>query len=575
MRDQRSPSQILFGFLPEQTVDVKGGVWKVKNWREPFVERGVYAPALREELMRMASPWAAERKDDGFVADMQRGAEIEVVSVSRDNGVQLEPYPRQWVCKGCKRVHEGPTTPACPCGNTGSRGQMPFVGFHECGALTEPTIPKCRTHRQVRVRWPGTSSARELRFECPVCEAVLQRGLGTKVCNCGSPEPAFKFTVHRAASVFTPRSCVIVNPPSREKMRGLTEAGGPARALRWVVDGMLGRGPTDGLTTREALRRDLLAKGLSESMIASMLDAAERGGAFAAEPVPLDLPAEFLRTAEQEAVTIALSVADARTTLGQLAEGAADVPALQQLYTLAYPRALADAGLEAVDLIDRFPVLSAQFGYTRDKLNPGEATLRTYRDRRGRYTVYGDLGRTEALLVRLDPFRVVDWLRRQGLEVPLVGSTTEARTAILRQAVVPDPGGVANPGEVGSALLTLVHSYAHRFIRQAAVFAGIDRAALSELLVPRHLAFYVYAAPRGDFVLGGLQAVFEGELDGLLRSVAFDEHRCALDPGCGKSGAACPACLHLGEPSCRCFNRFLSRNALFGQGGYLQYARGP
>lgn len=572
MKDHRSPSQILFGFLPEQTVDVKGGVWKVKEWRDPFVEHSVHAPALREELMRMASPWAANRKDDGFVADMMRGADITVVSVSRDNGVQLEPYPRQWVCKGCKRVHDSPTSPVCPCGNTGPRGQMPFVGFHECGSLTEPTIPRCPTHRQVRVHWPGTSSARELRFECPVCNAVLQRGLGTKVCGCGSSKPTFTFTVHRAASVYTPRSCVIVNPPSREKMRGLTEAGGPARALRWVVDGMPGRGPNDGLTTREALRRELLTKGLPETIIERMLDSAEQGGAFAEEPIPLDLPPELLRPAEQEAVTIALSVADARATLDQLREGAAAAPDLLELYDIRYPQALRDAGLDAVDLIDSFPVLSAQFGYTRDKLTPGEATLRTFRDRRGRYTVYGDLGKTEALLMRLDPIRVVEWLRRQGFEMPKVRSPAEARTEILRRAVVPDPGGAVGMGDVGSAVLTLVHSYAHRFIRQAAVFAGIDRAALSELLVPRHLAFYVYAAPRGDFVLGGLQAVFEGELDGLLRAIVFDEHRCALDPGCGKAGGACPACLHLGEPSCRCFNRFLSRSTLFGDSGYFRPA---
>ena len=570
MRDQRSPSQILFGFLPEQTVDVKGGVWKVKEWRDPYIEHSVHAPTLREELMRMASPWAASQRDAGFVADMARGMDVTVVSVSRDNGVQLEPYPRQWMCKGCKRIHESPVSPDCPCGKTGPRGQMPFVGYHSCGNLTEPTVPRCPKHRQVRIYWPGTASARELRFECPICNDVLQRGLGTKVCGCGSAEPRFKFTVHRAASVYTPRSCVIVNPPSREKIRALTEAGGPARALRWVVDGMLGKGPTDGLTTREALRRELLAKGMSEAIIQLMLDSAEQAGAFAAEAVPLDLSPELLRPAEQEAVTVALSVADARATLTQMQEGAVGEPDLLELYDVRYPQALRDAGLEAVDLIDSFPVLSAQYGYTRDSPNPGESTLRTFRDRRGRYTVYGDLGRTEAMLVRLDPLRVLEWLQRYGFDMPTVHSSAEARTEILRRAIVPDPGDAVGMGDVGSAVLTLVHSYAHRFIRQAAVFAGIDRAALSELLIARHLAFYVYAAPRGDFVLGGLQAVFEGELDGLLRAVALDEHRCALDPGCSKAGGACPACLHLGEPSCRCFNRFLSRSTLFGQYGYLR-----
>ena len=73
--------------------------------------------------------------------------------------------------------------------------------------------------------------------------------------------------------------------------------------------------------------------------------------------------------------------------------------------------------------------------------------------------------------------------------------------------------------------MTLVHSYAHRMIRQTAVFAGIDRDALNEYLVPMHLGFFLYASPRGDFVLGGLQSVFETNLDELLVAVTSAEAR--------------------------------------------------
>ena len=63
------------------------------------------------------------------------------------------------------------------------------------------------------------------------------------------------------------------------------------------------------------------------------------------------------------------------------------------------------------------------------------------------------------------------------------------------------------------------------------------------MLVPSHLGFFVYAAARGDFVLGGLQAVFETELDRLLDEFVGGEHRCAMDPGCTKIAAhALPAC---------------------------------
>jgi hypothetical protein len=116
----------------------------------------------------------------------------------------------------------------------------------------------------------------------------------------------------------------------------------------------------------------------------------------------------------------------------------------------------------------------------------------------------------------------------------------------------------------------MIHSLAHRTIRLLAVHAGIERNSLSELLVPSHLGFYLYASARGDFVLGGLQAVFESELDTFLKVLLHDEHRCALDPGCERGGAACTACLHIGEPSCRLYNAQLSRTTLFGPEGYLR-----
>jgi hypothetical protein len=133
------------------------------------------------------------------------------------------------------------------------------------------------------------------------------------------------------------------------------------------------------------------------------------------------------------------------------------------------------------------------------------------------------------------------------------------------------PNAAANdPQPLGGELLTLVHSYSHRVIRTLAAFAGIERDALAEYLIPNHLAVIVYAAARGDFVLGGLQSVFETGLDRFLDSFLNTETRCPLDPGCRSGGGACVACLHLGEPSCRWYNRFLDRSSLFYTDGFLR-----
>jgi hypothetical protein len=89
------------------------------------------------------------------------------------------------------------------------------------------------------------------------------------------------------------------------------------------------------------------------------------------------------------------------------------------------------------------------------------------------------------------------------------------------------------------------------------------------LLVPMSWGFFMYAAARVDFVLGGLQALFETELNSLLAGIVDGERRCPLDPGCSRGSGVCSACLHVGEPTCRAFNTYLDRSVLFADGGFF------
>lgn len=567
MKETRSASQILFGFLPEQTVDLRGGVWKVKDWRHPEVRNEIDSTSLRREVVRQANPWRFAGMDGGYVTHLEAGAPITVLTLDENNGVEVEPFPKSWICKACKRVHDTPDA-ICPCGAKGQKGQLFFVGYHDkCGTLRAPWIPKCPEHRQVRIVFPGTSSATEIRFECPVCERELRKGFGHVPCDCGQGNLAFQ--PHRSSSVYTPRSVVIVNPPSRERIRAIAEAGGPPKALSWVVDGMKTKTVEEVPTSRESLRRQLESQGLPTEIIDKMLDIAGTAGGVIQEG-EIELPAGRREDAEAQAVTIALATLESRVRIDDLIAGTDPAGELGILYRVRYQHALRTAGLTSLDLIERFPVLTGHFGYTRGDHEPGRGRLVPFKGRHGQgYRVYADIAETEALLVRLDPIRVAEWLTDEGHDLPAWNDERTAREAILRAAELPS----AQNGEedtVGGALLKLVHSYAHRFLRIAAVHAGIDRNALSELLVPLHLGFFIYAAARGDFVLGGLQAVFESDLHRLLDAVVYDEHRCALDPGCSDAGGACMACLHVGEPSCRYFNRYLSRSTLFGRNGYLR-----
>lgn len=570
MKEMRSSSQILFGHLPEQTVDAKGGIWKVRKWNDPKIESAIDPTSLRDELIRAAFPWDDSGKDGGYVADLRSKRTVRVKSLNRDRGVSCDPFPRLYLCNRCKRLHDEPIS-KCQCGATNKqRGQLPFVGYHDaCGALKTPYVRKCPKHGQRAVRLPGTASATEIVFYCPECNDVIHRGFNA-ACDCNQGG-ALSFTVHRSGTVFKPRGVVMINPPKREVLIQVEEAGGGERALEWLLDGMRARRLTGAppSASGDSIRKMLSAQGFDaatvEAMVAAMPKVQQLGPNSDAPFTP-----RVRERAEFQAKQIALATFSSRQTIENLAAAAAGTD-LRSLYQARYPRALKKAGVERVELVDRFPVLTGQFGYTRGAPGPGESRLRTYREQNGDYIVYGELVETEALFIRLDPLSVHSWLLDGGFRLAPASDSRTAATAILGCLnPLADDRGLGDD-DATVQLTTLIHSFAHAFIRRAAVFAGIERSALCELVLPHALGFFVYAAARGDFVLGGLQALFESELHTLLDGLVEDEHRCALDPGCSDTNGACAVCLHLGEPSCRMFNTLLSRKSLAGGHGYFDF----
>lgn len=470
------------------------------------------------------------------------------------------------MCQRCRRVTNS-RRGDCKCG-VRRWSQLPFVGFHHCGYLTVPWIPRCQAHDDVQMNSPGTAQAKDLRFTCPTCNRELLRGLGAgRPCRgCGAP--GMSYTVHRGANVFTSHNFTMVTPARPDQLQELNAIGGAAHCLDWVIDGMPGTRPQAAPRSTGTLYEQMIAMGLSEAAAQAAVQAAESAGQQFSQGSSTDsLPADKLDAAREEALDVAISVYNGRTTVSDLVSHAGS-DATRHRFEHSYRGAFSTAGLETVDLVDRFPVLRGVFGYSRDA-SSGQSRLVMFRGRRGAYRVYADRTETEALFIRLDPVRVASWLHGRGLLPTCPSTAQDARLAILGAAEIPQRGDEVLQPTTGSAVLTLLHSVSHRLIRAAAVYAGIDRDALSEYLVPRHLGAFVYAGSRGDFVLGGLQAVFEHDLDELLDAMVFGESRCPLDPGCRRASGACPACLHLGEPSCSYYNLFLDRGALFGADGYF------
>lgn len=566
MRVERGSSQILFGLLPGQTADLEGRIWRVSQWVDP-VETPLDPDAVRAALRGASAPWTLAGNDDGLAADLLRRTAVEVVRLNMDRGVVVEPFPQQWRCKTCGTITRN-RDDRCRCGGR-SRAQMQFVAYHTCGAAREPYLPRCRTHNAVAVRLPGTATARELRFFCPVCSNTLSppgEGFPYQACDCGGGP--MSVTVHRAAVVFSPRFAVLVNPPDPAVAARLRAGGGGARALEWVLDGMTTDDPLAGRQTLAGLIEGFRQLNLSEETAEELArQAVERGEVDAVDHGPLtSLPDAAREPAYDEAVSLASAVSGGRTRVADMVAGT--TPPLRTLYEGAYGDALAAAHLEGIDLLANFPVATLAFAYTRGDVNPGAARLVPFRER-GHLRAYGSLSRTEALLFRLDPRAAHEYLVRLGHNLAPANDTREARLALLDAMAIPSPTQEQYQ-PLGGDVVTLLHSYAHRTIRRLAAFAGIERDALAEYLLPHHVSFIVYAASRGEFVLGGLQAVFETSLNLFLDDFVSGESRCVLDPGCRSGGGACMACLHLGEPSCRWFNRFLNRAYLFGPAGFVR-----
>ncbi|GAA0397812.1 hypothetical protein GCM10009530_56860 [Microbispora corallina] len=578
MRDQRSGSQILYGLLPEQTADLKGGIWKTVEWKNP-ITIDVEDSLVRRRLIDEMQGWVNGGLDPSAVNALLAGDHIEVVSVNRNQGVKVERFPEIWVCRLCRRVETG--KPKKCRGGHDRWEQLHFVGYHECGRLETPFVPRCREHNDVRMRHQSSMDASRIIFDCPVCEKVIQRGLGNRTCPCGRAYSEHKnaklltFNVHRAAVVYSPQTFMLINPPSREKMRRITESGGPRRALTWALGGFVGS-PEMLRPTESSIVDDLEAKGIPRELAEKMAALASSEGHLAPEEDIGELAqasGPMIEAAQREAVDIALATSDSHTRISDLITP--ETPEKTRLlFSGDYPVAVQRAGLAAVDLVDRFPVLKAVYGFTRGGMVPGSARLSRFHGKGGGYRVYADLQQAEALMFRLDPTEVYEWLRYRGHALPTVHNERETRATIAARAGIPSRfDEPTDKASIGQDLLTLTHSYAHRVVRQLAVFAGVDREGLGEYLVPRHCTFFVFAATRGDFVLGGLQAVFENDLHSFLSAVVTAESRCPLDPACSRNNGACHACMHLGEPVCDHFNRYLDRKVLFGPDGFLAAQR--
>jgi len=245
-------------------------------------------------------------------------------------------------------------------------------------------------------------------------------------------------------------------------------------------------------------------------------------------------------------------------------------------------------GVESATLVSEFPITTAVFGYSRIDYRPDTCWVNAFPadpEQGGRFPVFVNTTAADAILVRLDPLVVVEWIRANGLAVtlPAASSPLIAARAFfvalfdglqLRETLTADLG-------VARMAFGLLHTLSHFLLRQASLLCGLEATSLSEYLLPRAMTLAIYCPHHAGATIGAVSALFEQSLvDWLNRCLTT--RRCVYDPVCGEAGGACHACSHASETSCRFFNVNLGRQFLYGgvdphlgrlQVGFLDFAQ--
>jgi hypothetical protein len=240
---------------------------------------------------------------------------------------------------------------------------------------------------------------------------------------------------------------------------------------------------------------------------------------------------------------------------------------------------LAKLGIEEMGLIREFDLCRFTFGFTRvqsvpffEKRNqnmPVRLNLLPSLDN-NKKPIYAITQANEAIYTRLDPQQVYRWLLavhpRDVFE--WTKENSERIGAHLLERAVPFGRFLVALEKNGPALAyiytyTLLHTYAHVFMKAIAEYSGLDLGSLGEYIFPADLAFVLYR--NGTTIdLGNLSSLWRNNnirfLSSLLEPKAL---LCNSGSLCDQlSFGACPDCIMVPETSCIAANQLLSRSVL-------------
>lgn len=236
-------------------------------------------------------------------------------------------------------------------------------------------------------------------------------------------------------------------------------------------------------------------------------------------------------------------------------------------------------GLVEFGLIREFELCRFTHGYTRVSSVPTmekrgiqvPVRLRLFDPlRSGKRPIYVVTQENEALYVQLDAKLVYRWLESIGtVDLPTWDPDGEVLFGGKLLEIAQPFGRYFSQLKEENAssyryVYTLLHTYAHMFMKNVSELSGLDLGSLGEYLFPADLAFVIYR--NGTTMdLGHLSSLWRNENNRFIaRMLEASSHRCNSGSLCDFGGGACPDCIMVPETSCIAQNRLLSRAVLKG-----------
>jgi len=593
----RGKQQVLFNYLPNRTFDFErvGAIARVVGVRgDPRTD--LNALVLLSRIADEARAWQEEFRP-ALRDDIFRQPDRFVLLDPRC--VQSELFPKVLWCQNseCGRVfdfrHRDSLPNQCPSCHQGRLVQLRFVKIHRCGAL-QPLLPprcqQCHTSNHMSLDTRSSERISNFRWVCRQCNTALNLFGGN--CNeCQWPDRAMRrmdIEVHRAGRTFYAHTTVLLNIPHRRLDGFFSITEWPAIAAAKFLgmpevanQTLTNYGPSapgsqstlspglSGADLDELMRRHACGELTPDDFVREMQNLREQrqqeqhasspSGIVQSLAQRTGVPWPIWQHAGQEMLEAIMPMETGRPTELDLRNS--NEPSAQIARQM---------GLSRMVLVSDYPIITATYGFSRAEYRPNQCRLNPFPahpDHGGKFPIFVDQVQADALLLSLNPDRVIAWLEQNGCqpEIPVGTDQNLARRAYFIQLLSDTPLRETIPADCREARMVfgLLHTLSHLSVRQAALLCGLDRTSLSEYLLPRALTFALYCNHRFGATIGALTALFEQSLAEWLNAVK-ETRRCVYDPVCRDRASNCHACTHLAETSCRFFNLNLSRAFLFG-----------